>query len=127
MDSIISNTICRLKKCNNYTKAIVFNIINVKKNDSLFIDIMAVHDQKTALTDRYWKPYGYFSFNNHLFFIFCDSLPDIFKETKEKKIFTINDTPDILLVADYTEWLFFYGRNKFYLRKVINECKNTGN
>ncbi len=123
-DSIITDIVCCLKKCSYYSKAIVFSITIVEKNDSIFIDIAANHDPKVVLTDRYWKPYGYFLCSEHLFFVFCDNLPNIFEIAKTKKMFVINDAIDILLIADYPEWLYLYTSNKFVLKKLVNECGN---
>ena len=121
-DSIVSNAIYHLKKCDNYNKAIVYSVVIAKKNQSTYIDLVANYDIKDALTDEYWKPYGYFIHNNHLAFVFCDTLPEIFKVTKKKKMFVINDTIDFIFTAEYTEWLYLYHDNIFTLKKVINEC-----
>lgn len=121
-DSIISNSICCLKNCNYYSKAIVFRVTIAEVRDSTYIDIAAVHDKKIALTDRYGNPFGYYFFCEHLFIVFCDTLPDIFEQEQFKKQFWINDKPDILLIADYPEWLYLFQDNKFFLKKAINEC-----
>jgi len=121
-DSIISNSICCLKNCNYYSKAIVFRVTIAEIRDSTYIDIAAVHDKKIALTDRYSNPFGYYFFCEHLFIVFCDTLPDIFEQEQFKKQFWINDKPDILLIADYPEWLYLFQDNKFFLKKAINEC-----
>lgn len=123
LDSIISNSICCLKNCDYYSKSIVFRVTVAEIKDSTYIDIAAVHDQKTALTDKYWKPFGYYFFCEHLLFVFCDTLPpSIFEQEKSKKQFWINNKPDILLTADYPEWLYLYQDKKFILKKTINEC-----
>ncbi|MGB4293551.1 MAG: hypothetical protein WBJ37_11805 [Bacteroidales bacterium] len=121
-DSIISNSICCLKNCNYYSKAIVFRVTIAEIRDSTYIDIAAVHDKKIALTNRYGNPFGYYFFCEHLFIVFCDTLPDIFEQEQFKKQFWINDKPDILLIADYPEWLYLFQDNKFFLKKAINEC-----
>jgi len=121
-DSIISNSICCLKNCNYYSKAIVFRVTIAEISDSTYIDIAAVHDKKIALTDLYGNPFGYYFFWEHLFIVFCDTLPDIFEQEQFKKQFWINDKPDILLIADYPEWLYLFQDNKFFLKKAINEC-----
>lgn len=123
-DSIISNSICSLKNCDYYSKDIVFRVTIAEIRDSTYIDIAAVHDKKIALTDLYSNPFGYFFSCEHLFIIFCDTLPlpNIFEQEQIKKQFCINDQPDILLFADYPEWLYLFQDNKFFLKKAINEC-----
>lgn len=123
-DTIVSNAVYSLRKCQNYSKTIVYRITIVNEADSIFIDLAAAHDQKTILSDRYWNPYGYFTRKNHLFFVFCDNLPDFLGESKTKKTFIINDPIDFILAADYTEWLYLYLNKKFMLNRVINECHN---
>ena len=121
-DTLISNAICCLKKCDYYSKAIVFSVIIGKKNDSTYVDLAANHDLGTTLIfERHWKLYGYFFFNGHLFVVFYDNLPNMFFEVaKTKKEFVINT--DVSPVSDYTEWLYFYKDDRFVLKKVINKC-----
>ena len=121
-DSIAYSSICRLKNCDSYSKAIVFRVTFAEIRDTTYIDIASVHDQKIALTDRFWNPFGYFLFCEHLFIVFCDTLPNVFEQEQLKKQFWINDKPDILLIADYPEWLYLYRDNRFVLKKSINEC-----
>lgn len=121
-DSIVFLSIHQLRNCNYYSKAFAFRITFKEIGDSVYIDIAVVHDKKTALTDHYWNPFGYFYFCEHLFVVFCDTLPYLFEQERERKQFWINDKPDILLTADYPEWLYLLLDNQFFLQKYINEC-----
>jgi hypothetical protein len=121
-DTLISDAVCSLKKCDYYSKAIVFSVTIGKKNDSLYVDLIANPNQQVVLMNSHKNPLGYFFNNQHLFFVFCDTLPNIFKKTKTKKIFIINDTQDFWFVADFTEWLYLYHNDRFSLKEVIGPC-----
>ena len=120
-DSIISESVYRLQKCDN-TKSYVFSV-NIKVvNDDIYCDIRSCDRQKFVLVDRFLKPYGYFLHEGYLFFVFCDFSPDWFEKSNESRTFTFNDFSGIFYAIEYPAWLYFYDGHSFYLVTAINEC-----
>ncbi len=121
-DSVVSETIFRLKKCDD-TESYVFSV-NIKEvNDIIYCDIISCDNQKFILVDRFRKPYGYFSSEGHLFFVFCDFSPDWLEKSNKSKAFTINDFSGPFYVKEYPEWLYIYDGQTFFLDEAFNECQ----
>jgi len=148
IDSIITDAINRTKHCEYYTKDLAFSLIYNAGNfglffggskairdsiygDSVFFEIKTSHYrqdifEQTSLV----RMLGYFKIKKHLFVVFCSDLDiekqELFEKTNKKKRFIVNnsDKVKVIVKTDYIFWDYVYINNKFYLKKISNDCLN---
>jgi hypothetical protein len=146
LDSIITDAINRAKQCEYYTKDLAFSLIfdvgnygsifglSMTKRDSIygdsvFFDIYTSHYRQDIFEQPpFFKILGYFKIKKHLFAVFCSYLDiekqELFEKTKHKKKFIVNnsDKVKVIVKANYINWEYVFINNRFYLRKIYNDC-----
>lgn len=123
-EKVLIQSVDYLKKCNGYDSTIVFKVVNVKKNQHTYFSITCSKQRDILLNDLSGIPYGYFSFQRHLFLIFGDTTSNWLSRTDEKDLFSINREPSTYQLEHPPEWAYEFIKGKFVLIKMINECVN---
>ncbi len=146
LDSIITYAINRAKHCEYYTKDLAFSLTYDAGNfglifggssamrdsiygDSVFFDIKTSHyKQEIFGQPLLYRLLGYFIKNKHLFVVFCSDLDiekqDLFEKTKHKKKILLNNSDKVktIVKTEYIRWEYVYINNRFYLKKISNDC-----
>jgi len=148
LDSIITDAINRAKQCEYYTNDIAFRVtydannyvfffdrLNAENDsiygDSVFIYIETSHyKQDIFQSSSFYMILGYFKIKKHLFAVYCSDMDlekqELFEKTKHKKRFIVNNSDKVktIVKTDYIRWEYVYINNKFYLKKIYNDCLN---
>lgn len=149
LDSIFAKAITTVKYCEYYSEDISFAIIfdthhyltlslyddvENKFNDSIYGDSVSLYlhashyRQDIFCFPGIYSLLGYFKFQQHLFAVYSTNLDienqKFFKKTKHKKRFIVNNSDKVktIVKTDYIRWEYVYINNRFYLKKIYNDC-----
>lgn len=127
---ILDSIICFEKRCNYYSDSLLFTINIRQVNDIYELQIESSNNVNDVLD--YFEPiYGYFYFNDHLFFVFKPESKILFSLTDSTKQFNYtkflksnNKSKQIKIIDDsHSYWNYWIANQIFIFKGKSSPCE----